>query len=399
MTKKIWFIVFSTVVAIAFLSTPSFARDLGFRYNKGKCINEAGGEGLNPSFFGPCSDLTNTTISNINFEEMDFSGSKFSNSDLQRSNFRGAILVDVDFDGAVLTGVSFERAKLERVNFARVDLRDAKFMGASFADVGFEGANLAGQKFNLLSFQKCRFPGANLTGTDFSKASMAGVTLNDAVLLDSKFVAADLAGAALDGANMRGADLTTAKVAKATFNGSVYNKKTKLPFNDADAKKKMMVLKVMTEFSGIVNNLAMDGLDGWEVCYSASYGSNEPIAKALEACKAEYVMLACRDPGAGILTVAAYGKSDKVFKEIGQGNVGTLDNNVQFYFSDSYSIGFAPAGAKLDRNSCDVEDKKGGTGAQRLCWHTTDKNFQQGFRCGESLFTNAAERVILKSTD
>jgi hypothetical protein len=88
----------------------------------------------------------------------------------------------------------------------------------------------------------------------------------------------------------------------------------------------------------------------------------------------------------------------QVFRNTGdQGNQLTAHNGVEWYFSESYSIGFVAPGTGVSRNSCDT------AGVQpqfRLCWHTGGRRFNGGYRCGAQSGLNGSrdwERVIWTS--
>lgn len=67
-------------------------------------------------------------------------------------------------------------------------------------------------------------------------------------------------------------------------------------------------------------------------------------------------------------------------------------NGVGWYYSDQYSWGFAPAGAPVNRNSCDVEGQADET---RMCWHTGGGNLNFGWRCGSNTGAGAnTERFV-----
>ena len=52
----------------------SAQQDLGFRYRDGKCVNEAGEEGMNPEYPGECGDLKGANLAELPLDGVDFSG-------------------------------------------------------------------------------------------------------------------------------------------------------------------------------------------------------------------------------------------------------------------------------------------------------------------------------------
>ena len=62
-------------------------------------------------------------------------------------------------------------------------------------------------------------------------------------------------------------------------------------------------------------------------------------------------------------------------------------NGVGWYYSGSFSWGFAPQGASIVRNECDIvgsslDNYAGPQKEQRLCWHTLGGAVNPGWRCG-----------------
>lgn len=106
------------------------------------------------------------------------------------------------------------------------------------------------------------------------------------------------------------------------------------------------------------------------------------VASILATCNKNKLLLGCRPVGSTIFTVAAMGNRADVLYNCGTTVTCTYNaNNVAWYFSDSHSWGFAPAGSTVNRVSCDDVTTDGN---YRLCWHT---GTGYGFRCG-STFMN-----------
>ncbi|HEX4924651.1 MAG TPA: pentapeptide repeat-containing protein [Bdellovibrionales bacterium] len=91
-------------------------RSGAFRYdaNSGACLNELGQVGLNQGTLGPCSDLRNQTLSDVDLSGFDLSGSDFSNATLTNVSFHGARLRGARFYQTALFQVDFSEANLER---------------------------------------------------------------------------------------------------------------------------------------------------------------------------------------------------------------------------------------------------------------------------------------------
>ena len=159
-----------------------------------------------------------------------------------------------------------------------------------------------------------------------------------------------------------------------------------------------------SNLSGVLHNLTDADLAGWRLCHSSLYsGFGETLAGLQAACDGAEVMLGCRPTGAAGLTLAAAGGRADVFFPTGAVSAAKhVANGVSWYFDGVSSIGFAPSGAVVDRQSCDrvgfpdfggaVDD---GTGSERLCWHTSANALSAGFRCGvTSSFDGTYERLM-----
>lgn len=151
-------------------------------------------------------------------------------------------------------------------------------------------------------------------------------------------------------------------------------------------------------FSGIQTNLPVASLNGWSQCYSASYADVNAHPEAMiAACTGAKIMLACRQTGSDTLSVAAFANREDVFFNTGNGgNLVHNANGVDWYFSDNHSMGFAPAGEGVTRNSADVQDQ---ADPERLSWHTHD-TYSSGWRCGSAVWLNGNpnwEKVIYQA--
>lgn len=298
MKIKLWIVLSVSIV----IGAKAFAIDLGFRYQNGKCVNSAGQVGLNPSFFGPCSDLRGVTLHNLNLEGIDFSGSQFVSSDLQKISFKATNLTGVNFEGANLFGINFDEAQVHGVNFQQAILKNVTFSEARIQESSFANVDLRGNDLNYARFESCdltranfgqaqlgesEFLNSNLTETNFEKANLrkanfAGsrmlranlsnsildaaqlssvqgdevnlmnASLKNADLSHSTLIRAQLNRTNLTEANlsqtdfsqagMKGTDLTGANFQGAIFKDATYSTRTKLPFSEETARNLGMLL-------------------------------------------------------------------------------------------------------------------------------------------------------------
>jgi hypothetical protein len=150
-------------------------------------------------------------------------------------------------------------------------------------------------------------------------------------------------------------------------------------------------------FSGIRTAVpeeeVLDG--GFSVCYQDLYANTIDETKIQADCNGDVLMLACRPVGSNTYSLAAMGLRDEVLLPVAATSTAShVHNNVQWYFTEDYSMGFAPEGATISRTECDngvPEDAD-----KRLCWHTIPVG---GFRCGVDTFLNSNpgwERIVLQ---
>jgi uncharacterized protein YjbI with pentapeptide repeats len=216
--------VLGALSLVLFISSFGRAGDLGYRYQtqSRKCVNAQGGEGLNPSDIGQCSDLRGVMISRLHLEGQDLSGSRFDGADLQNTTFRNANLTSVQFTGANLSGVDFSGAVVDHVVFREATLVNAQFAGVIFQDTDFSMTDLSGAQLSYLVFRGVKFGGAKLAGAaldyaDLTSADLSGVDLRGANLQNAILSKAKFTGTDLQGADLSGADISKAQGDRATF--------------------------------------------------------------------------------------------------------------------------------------------------------------------------------------
>jgi len=149
-------------------------------------------------------------------------------------------------------------------------------------------------------------------------------------------------------------------------------------------------------FSGIAQNLPVSDLTGWTQCWSNTYDvTGVPMADVLAACPGNHLLIACRPTGSDTLTLAANAPRADVLFECGSDTTCVHNaNGVGWYYSDSFSWGFAPEGVAVNRNSCDWQNPD--FNDVRMCWHTDAGATQWGYRCGDVYPGAEYEKVIFQ---
>ena len=142
---------------------------------------------------------------------------------------------------------------------------------------------------------------------------------------------------------------------------------------------------------------------GFRECFRDTYNdSGTPLDAILAGCAGAELVTACRPLGSDVLTLAALGDRAQVIQDTGSPSVDGLSdrghehNGVKWYFNNSWSWGFAPAGEPTNLNSCDFNGGGQSAAGQRMCWHTGANTIDGGYRCGDNdLNGNAGwERVV-----
>lgn len=155
---------------------------------------------------------------------------------------------------------------------------------------------------------------------------------------------------------------------------------------------------------GVMNDVSAATVAGWGFteCYSAGYGmTGDPVDGVLAGCSSGGVlMMAARRTGSDMFDVLAAANLADVTFFTGFSNTTHSANGVEWYFSDSYSWGFAGAGDIVNRTSCDAWDAFGGHPLERdrLCWHTGGGTMNGGWRSGDNIWLNEDngwEKVLL----
>jgi hypothetical protein len=150
---------------------------------------------------------------------------------------------------------------------------------------------------------------------------------------------------------------------------------------------------------GVQQNIPESQLAGWTACFTDLYDDfSTPMSTILGQCTKGKLLLACRQVGNPVLhTLAMAPRADVLFDCGSQFDCTHEANGVGWYYSDSYSWGFAPAGETVTRSSCDTTNT---LNEDRLCWHSSGGLINGGWRCGANTNLNFAsnwERIVYQA--
>ena len=138
---------------------------------------------------------------------------------------------------------------------------------------------------------------------------------------------------------------------------------------------------------------------GWVECHRESFSANTPIATIAAACNKAQMMMACTNDANTIQLLAQAPRADVMFDtgnpttNPGGYNTPRTVNGTGWYFNGEWSWGFAPAGAPLERYSCDGGDDLSFTvnpDPMRMCIHTGAGRTSGGWRCGATTGNNGS---------
>lgn len=142
----------------------------------------------------------------------------------------------------------------------------------------------------------------------------------------------------------------------------------------------------------------VSSLGGWSLCFSGLYDGTASLSSILADCDGSYLMLAGRATGSSTITLLATAPREDVLFDTGDNRATTHSaNGTNWYYSANRSMGFAPAGAAVDKYSCDVS---GPSDPLRLCWHVSAGALFGGYRLGTLIlnYSSAYERLIYEPT-
>jgi uncharacterized protein YjbI with pentapeptide repeats len=159
----------------------------GFRYENGKCVNEAGEEGLNPGYVGECGELRAHDLREATLNTVDFSGADMHNVRARAAKLRDAVLVganlrSAELEGADLRGADLTNARMDRANLRIADLSGAILFEVKLDRANFEGALLRDANLARSDLRRADFRGADLSYADLTRANLRGAMFNQSTV-------------------------------------------------------------------------------------------------------------------------------------------------------------------------------------------------------------------------
>ena len=157
------------------------------------------------TYSGSCSncDLSNKTMTRMQLQNADMSGSIFN-----RSNLSGG-----KFDNSNLSGTHFRRAYLVGVSGDKVNLENSIMPDATMIEANLSASNLRASDLRRVDMTRGQFK-----GSIFNDADLVSVSAEDADFSDAEFINARADHIDLEGANMTNTKLNGVKFGSAVFN-------------------------------------------------------------------------------------------------------------------------------------------------------------------------------------
>lgn len=143
-------------------------------------------------------------------------------------------------------------------------------------------------------------------------------------------------------------------------------------------------------FSGVKQNVPIDGLLGWKMIYCAPYSHHTTMADLMppEELRGGALLLGARRAGSDTLAVAAMGNAETVTRATdGNKSETHFHNGVYWYCKRNKSIGFSP-GPLVNLHLWAAADEHDPHSAERLCWRL---NGRGGYRAGTNLNLASSE--------
>ncbi|MEP6343543.1 MAG: pentapeptide repeat-containing protein [Maricaulaceae bacterium] len=157
------------------------------------------------TYSGSCSncDLSNKTMTRMQLQNADMSGSIFN-----RSNLSGG-----KFDNSNLSGTHFRRAYLVGVSGDMVNLENSIMPDATMIEANLSASNLRASDLRRVDMTRAKFK-----GSIFNDADLISVSAEDADFSNAEFINARADHIDLEGANMSNTKLNGVKFGSAVFN-------------------------------------------------------------------------------------------------------------------------------------------------------------------------------------
>ena len=194
------------------------------------------------TYSGACSncDLSNKTMTRMQLQNSDLSGSIFNRSNLSGGNFDNSNLSSTHFRRAYLVGVSGDKVNLEKSVMLDSTLIEAKLTDTNFRSVNLSRADMTRGEFQNSFFNDSTLISVSAEDADFSNShfvnaradhiDLEDANLTNTVLRGVSFGTAVFNGTTLTDSDLSGADLRNVTgLTQAQLDTACGDYKTRLP--------------------------------------------------------------------------------------------------------------------------------------------------------------------------
>ncbi len=105
--------------------------------------------------------------------------------EILEAEFSRTTLEDMDFTNVDFSGSTFAESNLTNINFEDCDLTSVDFSRANLSECSFMGAILNGAMFNYATVSFCNFSDADMAGASFQEADLTDSDFSTSENLDS----------------------------------------------------------------------------------------------------------------------------------------------------------------------------------------------------------------------
>jgi uncharacterized protein YjbI with pentapeptide repeats len=152
-----------------------------------------------------------------------FSGIDLSNRTLTKIDFNFSDLSGSNFDNTRLVGCSFVQANLRKASFKNAQMPGANLYGSCLYRANFESANLCAAQIDWVNLQDAILCNANLSNANLQSTNLLRVDCSDADLSDANLEGTRFYRTTCIGANFHAANLTRANFNFANLSGALFS--------------------------------------------------------------------------------------------------------------------------------------------------------------------------------
>jgi uncharacterized protein YjbI with pentapeptide repeats len=153
-----------------------------------------------------------------------FSGIDLSNRTLTKIDFNFSDLSGANFDNTRLVGCSFVQANLRKASFKNAQMPGVNLYGSCLYRANLESANLCAAQIDWVNLQDAILCNANLSNANLQSTNLLRVDCSDADLSDANLEGTRFYQTTCIGANFHAANLTRSDFKFANLSGALFDR-------------------------------------------------------------------------------------------------------------------------------------------------------------------------------